>query len=98
MTSAVKLGDKPGVVSLGDCLTVPGSGRSTSAGCTRAELGIIGDNSTNRQRINQSTLSIIGYRLSLETALSVCRLKTKSDDRQIKLSVRTINRYSRMIV
>ncbi len=62
------------------------------------ELGIIGDNSTNRQRINRSTLSIVGYRLALETALSVCRLKTKSDDRQIKLSIRTIKRYCRMIV
>jgi hypothetical protein len=55
-----------------------------------AELGIIGDNSTNRQRINRSTLLIIGYRLALEMALSVCRLKTKSDDRQIELSIRTI--------
>jgi hypothetical protein len=64
----------------------------------RPELGIIGDNSTNRQRINRSTLSIVGYRLALEMALSVCRLKTKSDDGQIELSVRTINRYSRMIV
>jgi hypothetical protein len=50
-----------------------------------AELGVIGDNSTNRQQINRSTLSIVGYRLALETALSVCRLKTKSDDRQIDL-------------
>jgi hypothetical protein len=44
-----------------------------------AELGIIGDNSTNRQRINRSTLSIFGYRLALETALSVYRLKTKME-------------------
>ncbi len=51
-----------------------------------AELGIIiGDNSTNRQQINRPTLSIVGYRLALETALSVCRLKTTSDDRQIEL-------------
>jgi hypothetical protein len=63
-----------------------------------AELGIIGDNLTNRQQINRSTLSIVGYRLALETALSVCHLKSKSDDQQIELSVRTINRYSRMIV
>ncbi len=62
------------------------------------ELGIIGNNSTNRQQINQSTLSIVGERLALEMALSVCRLKTKSDDRQIELSVRTIKRYCQMIV
>jgi hypothetical protein len=45
-----------------------------------AELGIIGDNLTNQQRINRATLSIVGYRLALETALSVCHLKTKPDD------------------
>ncbi len=55
------------------------------------ELGIIGVNLINRQRINRSTLSIIGYRLGIETVLLVCHLKTKSDDRQIKLSVRTNN-------
>jgi hypothetical protein len=77
---------------------VPGGLGSRSQRPRLAELGIIGDNLTNRQRINRSTLSIVGYRLALETALSVCRLKTKSDDRQIELSVRTINRYSRMIV
>ncbi len=63
-----------------------------------SELGIIGDNSTNRQQSNRSTLSIVGYQLALETALSLCRLKTKSDDQQIELSMRTINKYSRMIV
>jgi hypothetical protein len=62
-----------------------------------AEVGIIGDNSTNRQRNNRSTLSIVSYRLALETALLGCRLKTKSDDRLIELSVRTIKRYCRMI-
>ncbi len=67
-------------------------------GTVQSELGIISDNLTNQQRINRSTLSIVGYRLALEMALSVCRLKTKSDNRQIELSVRTINRYSRMIV
>jgi hypothetical protein len=65
---------------------------------SEAELGIIGDNSTNWQRINRTTLSIVGYRLALETALSVCCLKTKSDDRQIELSVRTINKYNWMII
>jgi hypothetical protein len=45
-----------------------------------AELGIIGNNSTSQQQINQSTFLIVGYRLTLETAFSVCRLKTKSDD------------------
>jgi hypothetical protein len=29
-----------------------------------AELGIIGDNLTNPQRINRSTLSIVSYRLA----------------------------------
>jgi hypothetical protein len=63
-----------------------------------SELGIIGDNSTNRQRINRSTLSFVGYRLALETALTICRLKTKSDDWQIEWSIRTVKRYCRLIV
>ncbi len=82
-------GDEEGVIQ-----NVPGNHSDDR----QTELGIIGDNSTNRQRINRSTLSIVGYRLALETALSVCCLKTKSDDRQIELSIRTIRRYCRMIV
>ncbi len=69
----------------------------TSSRVSQTELGIIGDYSTNRQRINRSTLSIVSYWLALEMALSVCHLKTKSDDRQIELSIRTIKRYCRMI-
>ncbi len=54
---------------------------------SQAELGIIGDNLTNRQRINRSTLSIVGYQWALEMALSVCRFKTKFYNRQIELLV-----------